>query len=174
MLQPKVVRDLRLHDYGYRAIPLDPAYAALTADGPIFFDETARTSESIARQSAADAAAYPEFEALLARTADFLRPMLLREAPALGSKRPRRHRPLLRDAARCGPRAPRAHDLVRMFTMSVGDLLDDHFELDGLGDRWPRPESSESGQACARPAPPTTCCTMRSGSLTASPAPGGR
>src|SRR5213076_194056 len=34
MLQPKVVSDLRLGDYGYRAVPLDPAYAALTAQGP--------------------------------------------------------------------------------------------------------------------------------------------
>ena len=134
MLQPKVVRDLRLHDYGYRAVPLNPAYAALTGDGPIFFfDETERTSESIARQSAADAAAYPEFEALLMRAADFLRPMLLREAPALGSKRPGDLASLLRDAGRAAGLGRRElHELVRIFTMSVGDLLDDYFELDGL------------------------------------------
>ena len=52
MLQPKVVADLRLRDYGYRAVPLDPAYAALTADGPIFFfNEPASTAASIARFS---------------------------------------------------------------------------------------------------------------------------
>jgi phytoene dehydrogenase-like protein len=134
MLQPKVVRDLRLHEYGYRAVPLNPAYAALTGDGPIFFfDETARTSESIARQSAPDAAAYPEFEALLMRAADFLRPMLMREAPALGSKRPGDLASLLRDAGRAAGLGRRElHELVRIFTMSVGDLLDDYFELDGL------------------------------------------
>jgi phytoene dehydrogenase-like protein len=134
MLQPKVVHDLRLHDYGYRAVPLNPAYAALTGDGPIFFfDEADRTSESIARQSAADAAAYPEFEALLMRAADFLRPMLLREAPALGSKRPGDLASLLRDAGRAAGLGRRElHELVRIFTMSVGDLLDDYFELDGL------------------------------------------
>src|SRR4029079_11102563 len=37
MLQPQVVSDLRLREFGYRAVPLDPAYAALTTDGPIFF-----------------------------------------------------------------------------------------------------------------------------------------
>src|SRR4051794_24552369 len=43
MLQAKVVSDLRLEDFGYRAIPLAPAYAALTPDGPIFFhNEPAR------------------------------------------------------------------------------------------------------------------------------------
>ena len=131
MLQPKVVRDLRLHDYGYRAIPLDPAYAALTADGPIFFDETARTSESIARQSAADAAAYPEFEPCSRGPPTSCgRCSCARRRRSVQAAR--RHRPLLRDAARCGPRRRELHDLVRMFTMSVGDLLDDHFELDGL------------------------------------------
>ena len=34
MLQPKIVKDLRLEDFGYHAVPLDPAYAALTPDGP--------------------------------------------------------------------------------------------------------------------------------------------
>ena len=37
MLQPKVVEDLELKRYGYRAHPLDPAYAAITPDGPIIF-----------------------------------------------------------------------------------------------------------------------------------------
>ena len=134
MLQPKVVADLRLKDFGYHAVPLDPAYAALTENGPIFFfDDTARTSASIARQSTADAAAYPAFDELLVRAADFLRPMLLREPPALGSKRPGDLASLLRDAGRAaGLSRSELHELVRLFTMSVGDLLDDHFELDGL------------------------------------------
>jgi phytoene dehydrogenase-like protein len=34
MLQPRVVDDLRLREFGYRALPLDPAYAALTSEGP--------------------------------------------------------------------------------------------------------------------------------------------
>ncbi|MGB0120300.1 MAG: FAD-dependent oxidoreductase, partial [Solirubrobacterales bacterium] len=37
MLQAKVISDLRLKDFGYEAYPLDPAYAAMTEDGPIFF-----------------------------------------------------------------------------------------------------------------------------------------
>src|SRR3954453_12131760 len=48
MLQPRVIDALRLRDYGYRAVPLDPAYAALTQDGPIFFhNEPAKTAASI-------------------------------------------------------------------------------------------------------------------------------
>jgi phytoene dehydrogenase-like protein len=80
LLQPKVVRDLRLHDFGYEAIPLDPAFATMAPGGrPIFFwGDAARTSASIEPHSPKDAAAYPEFEALLGRLAEFLRPLMLR------------------------------------------------------------------------------------------------
>src|SRR6187551_3215001 len=86
MLQPKVVSDLRLREHGYRAVPLDPAYAALTTEGPIFlFNEPARTAASISAFSKRDAEVYQDFEDLFDRTAAFLRPMMLREPPALGS-----------------------------------------------------------------------------------------
>ena len=134
MLQPKVVADLRLADFGYRAVPLDPAYAALTEAGPIFFfNDTARTQRSIAHHSERDAAAYAPFEDRLVAAADWLAPMLLREAPALGSKSPGDLLGLLREAGRAAGLSRRdVHELVRIFTMSVGDMLDDCFELDGL------------------------------------------
>ncbi len=134
MLQPKVVADLELELHGYRAIPLDPAYVSLTDDGPIFFfNEVERTAASIARYSRRDAEAYPRFEDLFHRAARFVKPMMLREPPALGSKRPGDLAALLREGARMAGFSKREiHDLVRVFTMSVGDLLDDYFELDGL------------------------------------------
>ena len=53
-------------EFGYRALPLDPAYAALSADGPIFFfNEAARTAASIAAFSKRDGEAYEDFEDLL-------------------------------------------------------------------------------------------------------------
>jgi phytoene dehydrogenase-like protein len=134
MLQPKIVSDLGLADFGYRAIPLDPAYVSLTDQGPIFFfNEVERTAASIAKQSRKDAKAYPGFEALMGRAARFVKPMMLREAPALGSRAPGDLAALLREAGRMAGFSKReVHELVRVFTMSVGDLLDDHFELDGL------------------------------------------
>jgi phytoene dehydrogenase-like protein len=134
MLQPKIVSDLRLADFGYRAIPLDPAYVSLTDQGPIFFfNEVERTAASIAKRSRKDADAYPGFEALMGRAARFVKPMMLREAPALGSRTPGDLAALLREAGRMAGFSKReVHELVRVFTMSVGDLLDDHFELDGL------------------------------------------
>src|SRR4051812_15140352 len=134
MLQPKIVADLELERHGYKAIPLDPAYVSLTEDGPIFFfNEVERTAASIARYSRADAEAYPKFEDLFLSAARFVKPMMLREPPALGSKRPGDLATLLREAGRMAGFSKREiHELVRVFTMSVGDLLDDYFELDGL------------------------------------------
>ncbi|UJA21354.1 NAD(P)/FAD-dependent oxidoreductase [Thermoleophilia bacterium SCSIO 60948] len=134
MLQPKVVSDLRLRDFGYEAYPLDPAYVALTENGPIFFhDDTDKTVESIRKHSPRDAEAYPEFEEVLGRAARFVRPMMLKAMPALGSRRPADVAGLLREAGRAGGMAMReVHELVRVFTQSVGDMLDDRFELDGL------------------------------------------
>jgi len=134
MLQPKIVADLRLADFGYRAIPLDPAYVSLTERGPIFFhNEVERTAASIARHSARDAEAYPEFEALIERAAAFVKPMMLRPPPRLGSRSPVDLAGLVREGARIAGMSRREiHELVRVFTMSVGDLLDDYFELDGL------------------------------------------
>jgi phytoene dehydrogenase-like protein len=134
MLQPKVVADLRLREHGYAAIPLDPAYATVADGGPVFFDDDpARARASIARVSRRDADAYPEFMALLARAAAFVRPLLLRAPPAIGSRRPGDLPSLVTWAARAAglPRA-RLHELYRLMTMSVGDLLDEWFEHDAL------------------------------------------
>jgi phytoene dehydrogenase-like protein len=135
MLQPKIVSELRLHDFGYEVVPLDPGYATFGPDGrPIFFyREEHRTQAELARYSTRDAAAYPGFESLLSRAAAFLRPLLLRPPPALGSKRPGDLLGVLREAGRAAGLARRdVHELFRVMTMSVGDLLDDWFETDAL------------------------------------------
>jgi phytoene dehydrogenase-like protein len=134
MLQPKVVADLRLREHGYAPIPLDPAYATFSGSVPVFFhDDPARACESIARRSRRDAAAYPGFMALLERAAAFVRPLLLRPPPALGSRRPADVPGLVAWAARtAGLPGARVRELFRLMTTSVGDLLDEWFEDDEL------------------------------------------
>jgi len=134
MLQPKVVKDLDLKRHGYEAYPLDPAYAAMTPDGPIVFhDDVGKTCESIAKFSKADAARYEEFEDLLFMAADFVRPMMIRQPPALGSKAPVDIAGILKEAGRIAGMSQRdVQKLVRIFTMSVGDMLDTFFENDYL------------------------------------------
>jgi phytoene dehydrogenase-like protein len=133
MLQPKVVEDLRLREFGYDPIPLDPNFATMTEDGqPIaFYNDTARTRESIARHSRRDAAAYAGFEEMFERLARFFQPMMLRPPPQLGSRRPGDLFELLREGARiAGLRQSEVHDLYRVMTMPVGELLEEWFESD--------------------------------------------
>jgi phytoene dehydrogenase-like protein len=135
MLQPKVVADLQLRDFGYDPIPLDPPFATFAADGrPILFlEDAAAAHASLARVSRKDADAMPRFDALLARMAEILRPMMLRPPPALGSRHPVDVLELLREAGRAAGFGQRElHELFRILTMSVGDLLDDWFENDAL------------------------------------------
>ncbi len=134
MLQPKVVADLELKRHGYEAYPLDPAYAAMTPDGPIVFhDDVAKTCDSIAKFSKKDASRYEEFEDLLFMAAGFVRPMMIRQPPALGSKAPVDIAGILKEAGRIAGMSQRdVQKLVRIFTMSVGDMLDTFFENDYL------------------------------------------
>ncbi len=134
MLQPKVVEELELKRFGYRAHPLDPAYAAMTPDGPIIFhDDVTKTQQSIAKFSRRDAENYGKFEDLLFMAADFVRPLMIRQPPALGSKAPGDVAAILRDAGRAAGMPKRdIQQLVRIFTMSVGDWLDSLFENDYL------------------------------------------
>jgi phytoene dehydrogenase-like protein len=134
MLQPKVVAELELAKHGYKAYPLDPAYAAMTPDGPIVFhDDVTKTQESIAKFSRKDAEAYGRFEDLLFMAADFVRPMMIRQPPALGSKAPVDIAGILKEAGRIAGMSQRdVQNLVRIFTMSVGDWLDSLFENDYL------------------------------------------
>jgi len=134
MLQPKVIADLDLKRHGYRAHPLDPAYAAMTPEGPIVFhDDVTKTCESIAKFSRRDAERYEEFEDLLFMAADFVRPMMVRQPPALGSKAPVDIAGILKEAGRIAGMSQRdVQKLVRIFTMSVGDMLDGFFENDYL------------------------------------------
>lgn len=135
MLNPQIVADLELKRFGYQAIPLDPPFATFAADGePILFHADDRlTYESIARVSRKDADAMAGFEAMMARAAEFLRPLMMRPPPALGSKHPRDIASLLREAGRAaGLGAKGMRELFRVMTTSVGDLLDEHFETDAL------------------------------------------
>src|ERR1700743_3016481 len=101
MLQPKIVKDLRLEDFGYHAVPLHPAYGAPPPEGPVvFYDDPRATAESIRPLSSHDADNFVAFEERLFRVADFLSPMLMREPPALGSKKPGDLLSLAREGAR--------------------------------------------------------------------------
>jgi phytoene dehydrogenase-like protein len=134
MLQPKVVADLRLREHGYEPIPLDPPYATVAGGTPVFFhDDQAAAQASIARVSAHDARAYPDFMAMLERAAAFVRPLLLKAPPPVGSRAPADLASLVAWGARgAGLSRERLHELYRLMTLSVGDLLDQWFDHDAI------------------------------------------
>src|SRR3954466_11772364 len=134
MLQPKVVADLRLREHGYEPIPLNPPYATFAHGTPVFFhDDPDAARASIARVSPRDADAYPGFMAMLERAAAFVRPLLLKPPPAVGSRHPADLPGLIAWLARAAglPRGG-VRELYRLMTMSVGDLLDEWFAHDAL------------------------------------------
>jgi phytoene dehydrogenase-like protein len=130
LLPPALIRDLQLDRHGYTVYPQGP-YFAPHADGrhlQLPCDPSRRRAE-IAKFSVKDAEAIGRWDAWLDGLAALLGPLLLEIAPRLGSHRPADlldQARLLRHLRRVDQR--RAVDLTRLFTSSVADLLDDHFE----------------------------------------------
>jgi phytoene dehydrogenase-like protein len=130
LMPPTIVQALELERHGYKIFPQGP-YFAPYADGrhlQLPDDPLARHKE-IAKFSARDADAIEEWDIWLERLAGVLGPMLSRVPPKVGSKRPGD----LLDLSRLGWRlrgvdVRTTGDLTRLFTSSIADLLDDHFE----------------------------------------------
>ena len=139
LLQPKVIRDLRLVERGLRIVERPFSNFVPLADGRAlrFGGELAATQAEVARFSPRDAEALPRYYAQLDRLADLLKQWVLRAPPNLGG-------PFVvqdwRDAAAAARllldfgRLPLdgKRDLVDIFTKSAGHWLDQLFECDLL------------------------------------------
>ena len=128
LLPPEVVEDLRLRDFGYCVSLIEPDYYLPYADGTslTIWSDADKTAEQIASRSAADAVAYVEFDRYFDRVARLLRDLMTVVPPDLTR----------RDALewiRFGARLRRwtrrdVVDVVRVFTMSAADFLDEWFD----------------------------------------------
>ena len=135
LLQEKVVRDLDLPRHGYEVLPKDPPYFSPRLDGQHFFmwRDMGKTLDELARLSKKDAERYPAYEEMLDRVADFVEPLLLEPPPALPATDPEALADWARFMGRVNdlPRQTLA-EVMRIFTASVADLLDDWFESEAL------------------------------------------
>ncbi len=134
LLNPKVIRDLRLEEHGLKVLerPMQnflpmPDGRALTA-GP----DSARTHASVKSFSARDAEKLPAYYQMLDAAVELLRAQLLETPPA----DPRRLRDLW-STIKLGRHmrkltAPVQRDIHELFTRSAGDLLDHWFETDAV------------------------------------------
>ncbi len=85
LFRPEIIRDLRLHDYGFEAIERNPASFSPFLDGRYLMlgTGTARDVEEIAKFSKRDAENYPKYEAMLERVASVVEPTLTQVPPNL-------------------------------------------------------------------------------------------
>ncbi len=139
LLQPQVMRDLRLMERGLKIIERPFSNFLPLPDGQSFRfgGDAALTQREVTRLSARDAARLPEYNARLERLAEMVRQWLLRAPPNLGG-------PLLVRSARDAGAAARLlcqlarmpmqgqRDLIDVFTKSAGHWLDATFESEPL------------------------------------------
>jgi phytoene dehydrogenase-like protein len=160
LLPPDLVRDLDLTRHGYRVFPQGP-YFAPHPDGRalVLPDDAPRRYDEIARFSARDADAYGRYHEWMDRLAAVLAPMLEEVPPRLGSKRPADLAHQARWLWRLRQLDVRlAADAIRLFTMSIADLLDDWFEspelcgvlsVSGVIGTWAGPRSAGTAYVMA-------------------------
>lgn len=135
LLQGRIIRELELERFGYRILPKDPAFFTPFPDGRclMMWADQRKTCEEIAKFSARDAAAYPDYEDFLERLSRFVEPLLLTPPPDLGRKRPRDLWGLGKlawQALRLPEREMVGH--LKILTQSVQDFLDPWFESEQL------------------------------------------
>ena len=128
LLPPRIERELELKRHGYRVSLIDPDYWVPYPDGSslTLWGDAARTAEEIARFSKKDADAYLEFDRYFDRLGTLLRDLLFVVPPNLS----------LRDAlswVKLGARFRHwtgrdIAEIVRLFTLSGADFLDEWFE----------------------------------------------
>src|SRR6185436_16121035 len=78
LLRPEIIRDLELKKYGFEMLPRSPSSFTPFPDGRYLMmgPDKEMTYREIAKFSKKDADAYPKYEAMLEKVADFLEPML--------------------------------------------------------------------------------------------------
>src|SRR5947207_5573920 len=131
LMPSNILRDLNLERHGYKVWPMGPYYQAWP-DGTsmkLYPDDAKKNYEEISKFSKKDAETMPKWDAWLAGVADVLGPLLTSVPPKVGSRKPADLIEQLRLVWRMrGLDVRGTGDVVRLFTMSVTDLLDDWFE----------------------------------------------
>ncbi|MCA9183173.1 MAG: NAD(P)/FAD-dependent oxidoreductase, partial [Planctomycetales bacterium] len=85
LLDPEIMRDLKLKEHGLRILPRVPSSFTPTRDGRhlMLGADPALNHEQIRKFSVRDAEAYPQFQSLLEKVAAQLEPLLSKSAPDL-------------------------------------------------------------------------------------------
>src|SRR6202795_5229380 len=135
LLQPKIIRDLKLHEHGLRIVERRAQNFLPLPDGRYLLTGEGRTEREIAKFSAEDAARYRDYQAEISRVADVLRGLVLNAPPNLvlgGFVQAARE---LGKLAAIGKRLWQVDGLkasIDLFRKSAGDTLDHWFDSDPI------------------------------------------
>jgi len=134
LLNPKVIRDLRLAEHGLTVLerPLQNFLPLPDGTGFCAGPTLADTTAAVQQRSPADAARLPAFHAMLERVLGYVRGLLLKTPPA--SLHGARDLWGLLSMGRALRRLPSEtqHEVHELLTRSAGDVLDAWFESDAL------------------------------------------
>ena len=130
LFRPEIIRDLELPRHGLQILPYEGG-ALFTEGGDylgMFRNHEANRRE-IERHSPRDAEAYDRYARDVLRHCRFIRPMLLRTAADPASFRPRDIAELAWMGKQMfGLSEMAMYDMIRFWTMSIADFLDEYFE----------------------------------------------
>jgi phytoene dehydrogenase-like protein len=128
LMPPKIVNDLQLERFGYRVSILDPDYWSPFPDGSslALWGDARKTAEEIAKLNPRDGERYIEFDAYFGRVGKLLQDLQFTIPPNLRlGDLPQ----AIRIAAKIRHWTRRdVSELVRLFTISGADFLDEWFE----------------------------------------------
>ena len=132
LFRPEIYRDLELARHGLQIIPYEGGITFMR-NGDYFgnYGDKERQYREMARHSKRDADAYHRYEADVTRQTRLIRPLLMRTPPDPASFSPRDlmemvH--LIKTYWDLGEDV--LYDTIRFWTMSIGDFLDEYFEMD--------------------------------------------
>jgi len=132
LLRPEIMRDLELPKYGLQILPYEGG-AVFTRDGDylaMYRNHEANRRE-FARFSKRDAEAYDRYSRDIMRHCRFIRPLLMRTPPDPTSLKPRDLQELLFIGRKFWDLTENEmYEMVRFWTMSISDYLDEYFETD--------------------------------------------
>ena len=133
LLNPKIIRDLRLHEHGLRIVERRAQNFLPADDGTYLLAQEGETERQIAKFSAADAGRYAAFNHELDAAADVLRETILTAPPNLTAGLTARTFGELFQAGAFANRlrrlpAERVRTLFDLITKSAGDFLDGWFD----------------------------------------------
>jgi phytoene dehydrogenase-like protein len=135
LLQPKVIRDLKLNEHGLRVVERRAQNFLPLPDGRYLLTGAGRTEREIAKFSARDAARYAAYQAEIGRVVEVLRSLLLVAPPNL---KPHRLADAVREfgkLATIGASLWKNRSLAaayRLLRQSAGEMLDGWFESDPI------------------------------------------